>query len=666
MSDPARIPWASPAPIEAEPAEITALVEAVAARAGRRLAWLATGAPDWPEDEEAWCTGTPEGQATTETVRRADTALAGLPDRRTVRLAELFALTPAECDILTTTLAMRFEPSLAQVFQQLTGRVWPTEALVQRLFGRNRRPIWDPAGALARWELVEAGDAAAAEPPPLVVDPAIAAWVAGEDHLDPELARHAQALPATEPLGEWPVSSTADDVRARWERGQPVRLLVSGPSGAGRASFAAAVCRALGSSADLISPGTGGDAWPRLWCRAQRQARLTGAVPIWRGPVPAAPTSVTPAPLEAITLPPERPAAPDERTADIPVALSRPGRTQRLDLLRRLVPVSATWPESAREQLVDRTGLGLGDFARMARDGVGSAEAAQRSLRAASRGRLGDLACRLETPFDWADLIVPEGLAAGLRDFAFEARHRATYWDEAERARLFPRGRGLVALFAGPPGTGKTMAAQVVAREMGTDVVRVDLATLTSKYIGETAKNLRDLFSRAEGLDVLLLFDEADALFAGRTEVKDAHDRYANADTNYLLQLLEEFDGVAVLATNRKAGIDGAFLRRLRYVYDFPRPDAAERRRIWQALTPPILGVAADGPVAPLLDRLAENLDLSGAQIKGALLAGHFVARRRGTAVPELPDLLKGVERELVKEGRALTPSDRRRLISHD
>jgi SpoVK/Ycf46/Vps4 family AAA+-type ATPase len=253
-------------------------------------------------------------------------------------------------------------------------------------------------------------------------------------------------------------------------------------------------------------------------------------------------------------------------------------------------------------------------------------------------------------------------LIESLRNFSFEARSRDAFWERPEVRRLFPGGRGLVALFAGSPGVGKTMAAQIIARDIGVDIFRIDLAMLMSKYIGETTKNLKTVFLRATQMHALLLFDEADALFSNRTEVKDSHDRYANTDTNYLLQQLESFPGIAILASNRKTNIDGAFLRRIRYVYDFPRPDAADRRRLWRKLAHPILGETSTRDLNGTLDALGDSLELSGAEIKNALVASYFVARRRG-ADPTASDILIGIERELAKEGRSLSPRERQRLL---
>jgi SpoVK/Ycf46/Vps4 family AAA+-type ATPase len=281
--------------------------------------------------------------------------------------------------------------------------------------------------------------------------------------------------------------------------------------------------------------------------------------------------------------------------------------------------------------------------------------------RDVTRQNLGNLGQFLPCLFTWDDMILSEELLAGLQDLAYEARTRAQFWDRPHVQRLFPRGTGLTALLSGTPGTGKTMAAQVIAAELKLDLFRVDLARVVSKYIGETAKHLSEIFSRASQMSAILLFDEADALFAKRTQIKDAHDRYANADTGYLLQLLEEFRGLALLTTNKRGNIDPAFYRRLRYVYEFPKPGAAERLKVWQRLSRELYGDEISAALAPSQQKLAEQMPISPAQIKATLLASAFIAQRQGRPV-QPGDLLRALEREMAKEGRGLDGSVRTQL----
>jgi SpoVK/Ycf46/Vps4 family AAA+-type ATPase len=218
-----------------------------------------------------------------------------------------------------------------------------------------------------------------------------------------------------------------------------------------------------------------------------------------------------------------------------------------------------------------------------------------------------------------------------------------------------------VALFTGPPGTGKTMAAQVIARGLGLDLYRVDLSTVVSKYVGETAANIERILSEASATDVVLLFDEADGLFARRTDVSDAHDRYANTDTGHLLQAIERYDGIVLLASNRKRNIDDAFARRLRYVLEFPLPDDGARLAIWQQVVGELAGPAVVATLQPTLARIASRLVMTGAQIKHAALTAIFHAERAGEPLGR-SHVLRGVDAELMKEGRALSERELKQL----
>ncbi len=207
-------------------------------------------------------------------------------------------------------------------------------------------------------------------------------------------------------------------------------------------------------------------------------------------------------------------------------------------------------------------------------------------------------------------------------------------------------------LFAGPPGTGKTMSAQIIAAELGLDLYKIDLSTIISKYIGETEKNLGHIFSEAESSNAILFFDEADALFGKRSEVRDSHDRYANVEISYLLQRMETYDGVTILATNLRANLDEAFTRRLQFAVDFPFPEEADRLRIWQGLLPPRM------PRAELdLPLLARRYKLSGGNIRNIIMSAAYLAGANGGIVT-MDHLLHGTRRELQKMGRLIAESD--------
>jgi SpoVK/Ycf46/Vps4 family AAA+-type ATPase len=214
-------------------------------------------------------------------------------------------------------------------------------------------------------------------------------------------------------------------------------------------------------------------------------------------------------------------------------------------------------------------------------------------------------------------------------------------------------GKGISALFTGPPGTGKTLAAQIMANELGIDLYRIDLSTVVSKYIGETEKNLERIFSEAQASNAILFFDEADAIFGKRSEVKDAHDRYANIEVGYLLQRMEAYDGIAILATNLRANLDEAFTRRLQFIIHFPFPEEAYRRQIWEVLTPP------DLPGAEGLDYslMAKRFKLTGGSIRNIIASAAFLAANDGGRVT-MAHLMHGTRREFQKMGKLLQEQD--------
>jgi SpoVK/Ycf46/Vps4 family AAA+-type ATPase len=244
------------------------------------------------------------------------------------------------------------------------------------------------------------------------------------------------------------------------------------------------------------------------------------------------------------------------------------------------------------------------------------------ACRALATPRLNSLARRVDVRQSWDDLVLPAEQAGQLRDLCAHARYRHVVLGQWGFERKLPLGKGLAALFSGPPGTGKTMAAQVISGELARDLYQIDLSQVVSKYIGETEKNLRHVFDEAEANQAVLLFDEADALFGKRAEVRDAHDRYANIEVGYLLQRMEEYEGIAILSTNLRQNLDEAFVRRLRFIVDFPFPDEEHRRRIWEVTFP------ADAPLDDDVDFrvLARSIRLSGGNLRNIGLAAAFRA----------------------------------------
>jgi hypothetical protein len=273
--------------------------------------------------------------------------------------------------------------------------------------------------------------------------------------------------------------------------------------------------------------------------------------------------------------------------------------------------------------------------------------------RRASTTRLAELAARLDAAFDWGSIVLPPRQLDILHSISSYLRHRDLVLSDWGYERTVSQNQGLKVLFAGESGTGKTMAAQVLGRDLGLDLFRIDLATTVSKYIGETEKNLDEIFAAADGSNAILFFDEADALFGKRSEVKDSHDRYANIEVAYLLQKMETYPGAVILATNFRENIDEAFLRRLDFVVDFPFPEPEDRERIWRLLLPEAAPLGADIDVS----FLANQFKLTGGNIRNVSLAGAFLAADDGGVI-EMRHLIRGVALEFGKLGRLTLKSD--------
>ncbi|MDH6137738.1 hypothetical protein P3T37_007171 [Kitasatospora sp. MAA4] len=281
-------------------------------------------------------------------------------------------------------------------------------------------------------------------------------------------------------------------------------------------------------------------------------------------------------------------------------------------------------------------------------DGGGPIGAAhlRAGVRAQNAAGLERLARRVEPAVGWPDLVLPVATTAQLGDLALRARHRDQVLGEWRMRPGGGRGRGVMALFAGDSGTGKTMSAEVIAADLGLDLYVVDLSAVVDKYVGETEKNLERIFTEAAGVNGVLLFDEADAIFGKRSEVKDAHDRYANMESAYLLQRMESFDGIAILTTNLRANLDEAFTRRLDVIVDFPVPQEAERRALWDRC------LSTGLPRGEDLDlEFCARFELAGGSIRACAVTAAYLAAEAGRPLCTA-DLVTAVQREYRKLGR--------------
>ena len=655
-------------------------------RARRRAAWLghlsgdasgegseaalaaALDDRDSPLAEAEWYARSEAVARDNQALEHVEGLLAGGAGERLRRLESLFSLSGPESDLVQTCLALAVGPDLEPLFAYLQrhhGRSGVTDALAARLFGYGRQAIWAADLPVAVWGLVTPSETPVTEGTALLCDRQVIRWLQGSLGVDRSLVGAVREVERHEPLPGWPQEKAVQLLRRSLEREGGARIVLEGPAGSGRKTFAAAVAARFGVPTLAVDTGRISDEdWGDSFMRAQRLGVMGGMAVLWHGQGLARPwpAHVVPAPLQFVACEEAEVVPPHGDLVDYRVVLPTLTLEERRALWAKLVPESEAWPAREREALVSRHRLAVGDVVALGRRRPASPQEASALCREMARDRLGDLGRLLECPFTWDDLVLPRRLREALEDFAFEARDRAVFWESPSARRMFPRGTGLVGLFTGPPGTGKTMAAQVIAAELELDLFRIDLATVVNKYIGETAKNLSRIFARAARMSAVLLFDEADALFSRRTDVKDSHDRYANTDTNYLLQLLEEYRGIALLATNKKSNIDPAFTRRVRYVLDFPRPDASHRLRMWQG----VIAAMTDADTARGLDGalglLSGSVEATGAQIKNAVLAALFMARRERSGLG-LEHLVRGLERELEKEGRSLGRLERERVM---
>jgi adenylate kinase family enzyme len=625
---------------------------------------------DQLDAENAWQAQAPE-------LMSLNIELAWVEDRlqedRNARLAALvinFGLSSAETAVLHTCIALALEPQLERVcsyLQDHNGRGFVTLQLVSKLFGMEYQLNATELHALRSWRFIRELPGAKGEPALLEIDPWIQNWLRGQNTLDPILVGRAQFPALAAPIQNWPMEDAMQQIERILEHNpqQKLRFCVQGLEGSGRQTFAALVAERFGLpmlsiDTDKLSP----EDWDDLHLHAQRQAYLSGLALLWRGDDladKAWPKNVLPVQLQFAAIGKEQILQTQVGVVDLKTELKPLNIAIRKQLWEQLVPTSHDWDPEVLSQLVIRYQTTVGQIAMVGRRAAATPADAIEILRDHSRHRLGKLAQLLPATFVWQDLSLHPMLLESLQDFVFEAQEREIWWESASASRLFPQGKGLMALFSGPSGTGKTMTAQVIAAALRLDLFRIDLSSVISKYVGETSKHIDRILTQAQSMHAVLLFDEADTLFGKRTDIKDAHDRFANSDTNYLLQAIENYPGVAILATNRKANIDAAFLRRLRFVFEFNKPDASQRLQLWELLLSEMVGRQAVAEMTEPLRQIALMVDLTGAQIKYAVLSAVFVARREGRPLG-INQVLKGIERELAKEGKGLSPETAKRL----
>jgi hypothetical protein len=549
-----------------------------------------------------------------------------------MRLCQAFELGPFERDIVIACAGGELDSE----FARRTGIVRPSLGLALAAFADGHVGVLAASAPLRRYRIVEPLDGSPLVAAPLVLDDRIAQFIAGSDALDARLARSLREITST---GD-DASEIVPKIGAACELAKGA--LVVGLSEGGereRQATALAVCRALGRrlycvrACDLPVDALARQLVRTLWERELRLQPLALLVEIEHDAPPEAlrTASALVHDLEGLAFVSARTPIAVTRASYVAFELPRQPRAQRVAHLRRVLGERAAEAGAVVDRIATQFVLGSDAIERAClsiESGTGPlADRLWAACRQQARPRLDDVARRIEPKAGWDDLVVPPDTLATLKALAAHVRHSAQVYEEWGFGALANRGLGTGALFAGTSGTGKTLAAEILAREAQLDLYHIDLSQIVNKYVGETEKNLRRVFDAAEDSGAILLFDEADSLFGKRGDVEKGTDRYANLEVSYLLQRMEAYRGVAILTTNQREAIDSAFLRRLRFVIPFPFPDAPLRVALWQRAFPPA------APIAGIdVHRLA-RLQLPGGNIRNVAINAAFLAAERGEPI---------------------------------
>lgn len=584
-------------------------------------------------------------------------------------VATRFALSPFERSVLLLAAGVEMDGELGPLCCAAgPGQPWASFALALAVLPGAHWSALTPQAPLRRWRLLETSGNGALLTARLQIDERVLHYLAGINALDARLRPLLRELPPP-PLMAASQRALAEHIAAQLQ-GEAAdapwpRIVLDGPDLPGKRDVAARLAASLGlglyalAADDIPFDLTELDALATLW---QREIALQrAALLIEAGSVPHAPAALrlvqrigglallaTPEPValdgDSLCHHVAHP-APEDQLLLWQQALGTPAAV-------RLGPALDTTAGEFRLS-ADDIRSGAPRLARQLLTAPDPGAALRQACRSRRRLQLGGLAQPIEAVAGWDDLILPDAPRQLLREVATQVRHQLTVCERWGFARKSARGLGIPVLFAGESGTGKTMAAEVLARELGLDLFRIDLSAVVSKYIGETEKNLARLFDAAEDSGAILLFDEADALFGRRSEVRDSHDRYANIEVSYLLQRMEAYRGLAILTTNQKAALDSAFQRRLRFVVNFPFPDLAEREAIWRSVFP------AATPREGLDYGKLARLGMTGGNIRNIALGAAFRAADAGTPV-SMAHLLHAAHSEAAKRDRAISEAETR------
>ena len=612
------------------------------------------------------------------------------PDTKTPAAIELLGerlgLSVFEQNVLLLCAAMELDTRIAVLCAESQGdqlKAYPTFALALALFDEASWDVLSPERSLRYWRLVEINQSSAVPltASALRADERIVNYIKGLNHVDDRVSSFLAPLESDAAAGELAASQAevVEQLLVHWQQlaqndfAPAVQLMGPDPVSKQLVALHAAAklgCRLCRMPIDFL-PAQPADLemLARLWERESRLLPLAlylDAHDLDSGNTERfAVLSRFLARSNGVFLIGVREVLPHLGRTNFVLDISKPTGTEQLGAWTIALGAGA---DGSASKLTSQFNLNLSTIARLA--STARADTADTpdllpdriwdACRDHDRPRLDALAQRIEPKATWDDIVLPKPELGLLRQIAAQVSQRSKVYSEWGFDRKMNRGFGISALFSGDSGVGKTMAAEVLANELRLNLYRIDLSAVVSKYIGETEKNLRRLFDAAEGGGTILFFDEADALFGKRSEVKDSHDRYANIEINYLLQRIESYRGLAILATNMKSALDTAFMRRLRFAVNFPFPSVADRRVLWRKVFPQRNG--HDAPHTPLgeldYDRLA-RLNLAGGNIHNIALNAAFLAADAGTRV-SMPLVLEAVRTELRKLDRPLNENDLR------
>ncbi|HEY9711255.1 MAG TPA: ATP-binding protein [Oculatellaceae cyanobacterium] len=645
---------------------------------------------------------TPLGKGGVQSIVEAAAAAMPAPSALE-QLCTTFGLSGFDRDVLLLCAGMEFDPSFASLCADAQAdpqRPYPTFSLALAALPTPHWSAITPNAPLRRWRLIEVGAGQVLTLSPLRIDERVLHYLVGEQYLERQLVGVVRPIQARQSDSSFPLSPShplqpshqvlVEQLAAIWSEAETLSELpvvqLCGDEVAGKRAIASAVCALLGYNlnvmyAHVLPPAP--DDLNQLMQLWEREAVLSSSALLLDcdevTQLDGARVNAIQELVESITTPlivttrdriqvRQRPVI----TFDVPNLTKREQRA----IWQNSLGTAASELNGQVEALVSHFNLSMPAIQAACTGAMGKVKGkklVEQDLsvdpyslhsdandlgtalwdicRAQARPRLEDLAQRIESASTWEDLVLPEAQRQILRDIAAHVKQRTKVYESWGFAGKSGRGLGISALFAGASGTGKTMAAEVLARELRLDVYRIDLSAVVSKYIGETEKNLRRVFDAAEMGGAILLFDEADALFGKRSEVKDSHDRHANIEVSYLLQRMESYQGLSILTTNLKDTLDSAFLRRIRFVVRFPFPDAIQRTEIWRRVFP------SEMPKEAIDEKKLARLNVAGGNIRSIALNAAFIAADAGEPVM-MKHILSAAQSEYIKLEKTLTDTE--------